>query len=166
MVITRQVKIYVIHGDPIVARTVAEFLGDLEYEAVPLHAADDLEASLEAESPQTAAVVVAQLETLGIDPAGWLRRIRARRPNVAFLLMDDGGFPAGEAVACGVRRLSSPAPATGGIGTCPGYPRRGRVDGHHPLGLMHTLGNVSVFPLQDYPAFGDSVFLAVRSSLM
>ena len=103
MVIARQLKIYVLHGDAVVARTVADFLGDLEYEAVPLHAAEDLEASLEAENPQTPVAVVVELETLGTDPVGRLRRIQVGRPNVAFLLMDDGGCAVSETGAGGVR---------------------------------------------------------------
>ena len=102
MVITRQMRIYVMHRDPVVTRTVTDFLGDLEYEAVPLRATEDLEASLEAESRQAATAVVAQLEALGADPVGRLRRIQARQPHMAFVLMDDDGFPAGEAFACGV----------------------------------------------------------------
>lgn len=105
MLTAKQLKIYVVHGDPVVTRTVADFLGDLEYEAVPLQAADNLEATLEAESPQTTTTVVAQLETLGNDPVGRLRRIRARQANVAFMIMSDDGFPASEAVACGVWAL-------------------------------------------------------------
>ena len=103
MIITKQRKICVVHGNPIVARTVVDFLGDLDYEAVAIQTAEDLEARLEAEVPQTATVVVAQLEMLGADPVGRLRRIRARQPHVAFLLMDDGSFPVSESVACGVR---------------------------------------------------------------
>ena len=106
MIATRHLKVYVVDGDPVVARTLADFLGDLEYEAVPLRNPEELEANLDADPPQAATAVVALLETLGSDPVGRLRKIQSRQGNVAFILAGNG-LPATEAVACGVRPCST-----------------------------------------------------------
>ena len=103
MVAARRLKIYVVDGDPVVTRTLVDFLGDLEYEAIPLRDAEDLEARLAADAPQTARAVVALLETLGPDPVERLRKIQARQPEVSFVLIAGGSLPPGEAVACRVR---------------------------------------------------------------
>ena len=103
MVAARRLKIYVVGGDAVLTRTLADFLVDLQYEAVPLSTLEDLEASLEADAPQTTAIAVTLLETLGSDPVGRLRRIQARQGEVVSVLIAGGGFPAREAAACGVR---------------------------------------------------------------
>jgi len=94
-------KIYVLGDDPVFTQTLAEFLRDLGYEAMPLYTVEDLEA----DAPQTATVVVTLPETLGTDPFGRLRRIHSRLPEVTFLLIVDSDFPTREAVAYGIRNF-------------------------------------------------------------
>ena len=106
MIATRQIKVYVVHDDAVVRQTVAEFLGDLEYEAAALPA-EDLEGLLEADLTEIRAAVVAQWEALGADPVARLRRIQARRPNVVFVVTADDDLPAREVAQYGVRTLFS-----------------------------------------------------------